>query len=511
MEITRAKFPNPQALDQRSWALVVVLVLLLAMQIKWWWQPTPDAACYLSIARHMSEGRLALFDTPHLKYAPGYPAIIAPAFWVSPRPFLAISLIHFALAVSVLGAVLVWFRRLTGPAALLLTAFVMVNVGLWAIYRRTLSELAFMAGLMWSVHALHAAATSQTFRRTALWTAVSVLLLIFTCYVRQVGVFLLCGLTVTLGVRAIRREESWRRAVALTAAVSCPVVVALLGLIVWDQQMSAVAGQNAKSYHEYMVADGMTPAAQIVEGVRLRLSEFGRLLIPGMHKAYARPGEWFDVNTIVYAVLAAFLAGCWWKQTWRSNDILLWTIPIYVAFFATWPFDQGTRYMVPILPVLVLCLWSALGRLQWRRQIVIGLVAVHAAVSIGNWARDLQLRKTNSVWPQLAELAEPLRTEATPWGIGGVETDLYAMALLEVDRCVVKLSGDVDADLPLPPWLITDIESPAPAGFTELRRAGTLRLLKQDSLAAHTNNARQRAADSTADKDRIASRKQGVF
>jgi len=468
-----------QRLDNRSRVCLAVLALLLAMQIKWWWEPTPDGSAYLSIAKHMSEGRLARFDSPHLKYAPGYPMVVAPAFWISDKPFLAISLIHWGLAVGLLAGVFVWFRRLVGPkAALPTTALVMLNVGLWSIYRQTLSELAFMMGLMWSVYGLARLAECPTRRGTAIWTACSIVMLIFTCYVRQVGVFLIGGFAMAMAVRAYRRDQDWRRAAGITAAVGCPVLVALAALVGWDHRMAAVAGGDAKSYHQYMVAEGVTASVQVAEGIRLRISEFGRLLIPGMHKAYANTGEWLHYNTILYAAVAVVLAGCWWTQCRRTNDALLWMVPIYVAFFATWPFDQGTRYMVPLLPALVLCLWTALERVNVRQGTVICLIALHACVAVGEWIRDVEYRDSNQIWGQLAELTEPMSDDGGELGIGRVDVDLYAMLLLETDRLPQSPRGERVLAARFPVWLIFPIEEAIPEGYTERRRIGALQLLQ---------------------------------
>ncbi|MHC4768284.1 MAG: hypothetical protein ACYTEI_06185, partial [Planctomycetota bacterium] len=132
------------AANQRPWIWLVVIAVLMAVQIKWWWEPGDDASSYLSIASNLADGRLQRLDSAHLRWAPGYPVLIAPAFWLSDRPFLLISLIHWGLAMALAGGLLLWFRRVAVPAAGLLTMLVMVNVSLWDLYRLTLSELAFM-------------------------------------------------------------------------------------------------------------------------------------------------------------------------------------------------------------------------------------------------------------------------------------------------------------------------------------------------------------------------------
>ena len=63
-----------------------VLFMLAAaqlFQLSSTWIPTRDGAAYLSIARNISSGEgLVRFGEPHLHFAPGYPILIAPAFFL---------------------------------------------------------------------------------------------------------------------------------------------------------------------------------------------------------------------------------------------------------------------------------------------------------------------------------------------------------------------------------------------------------------------------------------------
>ena len=67
------------AANQRPWIRLAVIALFMAVQIKSWWEPGCDASSYLSIARNMADGQLQRLDSAHLRWAPGYPVLIAPA------------------------------------------------------------------------------------------------------------------------------------------------------------------------------------------------------------------------------------------------------------------------------------------------------------------------------------------------------------------------------------------------------------------------------------------------
>ncbi|MHC4083149.1 MAG: hypothetical protein ACYTES_11910 [Planctomycetota bacterium] len=467
------------AANQRPWIWLAVIAVLMTVQIKWWWEPGDDASSYLSIARNMADGHLQRMDSAHLRWAPGYPALIAPAFWLSDRPFLLISVIHWGLAMALAGGLFVWFRRVAVPAAGLLTMLVMVNVSLWELYRLTLSELAFMAWLIWSVHALQRVADSDRARSAAVWSVVATLVIIGGAYTRHVTVFVLGGFGLVMAMRALRGRVTWTRAVATTVSIGVPVFLAVLALVLWDRGRALEAGGEARSYTQYFAADTMTPLQQVLEGVRIRVRATGQLMIPGMHKASPHGGFWVYPNLLVCAgVTVALLVG-WWKLVRRNADILLLTAPIYVVFFIVWPYARSTRYFVPILPVLVAALWGLLDRAEaGRLRILLLLVVLHAVVSVGDWIRNLDSRHLHAHWPQLETLVEPIGAAPGHVAVCNVDKDLYLMLLVQMDRMAQRADGPDSIDASTQ-WLIMPAEEPAPSGFVEQRVAGNLQLLSR--------------------------------
>ena len=93
----------PQA---RPKIALVATAILLATQIGPWWYATSDSKGYLSIARSLANGHgLTNLGSPHIWFAPGYPVILSPLFLLSDRPFLAISIVTWLLAVAYLAGV----------------------------------------------------------------------------------------------------------------------------------------------------------------------------------------------------------------------------------------------------------------------------------------------------------------------------------------------------------------------------------------------------------------------
>ena len=230
---------------------------------------------------------------------------------------------------------------------------------------------------------------------------------------------------------------------------------------------------------QYFAAETMTPLQQILDGVRIRVGATGRLMIPGMHKAAPHGGFWVYPTLLVCAgVTVALLAG-WWKLVRRNADILLLTAPIYVVFFIVWPYARGTRYFVPILPVLVAALWGLLDRAEaGRLRILLVLVVLHAAVSVGDWIRGLDTRRLHAHWPQLESLVEPMGGEPEHVAVCNVDKDLYLMLMFQMNHGA-QLADEPESIDASTQWLIMPAEEPAPSGFVEERVVGDLQLLSR--------------------------------
>src|SRR5262249_32015829 len=148
---------------------LAILAFLFAVQISPSWYPTPDSCCYLSIARSMAAGHSPTnLGSSQLYYAPGYPALISPVFLLSDRPFLWLALEQWLFAMIFMLGVYHWTRQLIPSAALLITALATVNNELWCLYRRPLSEMAFMAVLIWVMNLLNAVLRAPAARATSL-------------------------------------------------------------------------------------------------------------------------------------------------------------------------------------------------------------------------------------------------------------------------------------------------------------------------------------------------------
>jgi hypothetical protein len=451
---------------------------LLAVQISAYWYPTPDASAYLSIARSIAAGRgPANLGSRQLYLAPGYPVLISPLFRLGSEPFIWVSGLHWALAVAFMLGVYRWARGRFPDGALLITALAVVNVELWTLYRRTLSEAAFLALLIWTVNALEAAAGAVSLRRRLGLTGLASVLTLWLATTRQAGITVAAGFGTLMLLDAWHARVSWRRALGATLAVGAPATLALLGLAFYDRAMAA--GSPSPTYLDHLTDPNSSWAGQVAEGFRLRITEVGRLTVPGMFKSYGRRGAWVNVNMAVYVPLFLAVVGAVIRLGLRCRDVLALTFPFYLALYLVWPFDQATRFTLPMLPLLMAALWMLSAPLGRGRPRLLGAALVlHLGVALAYWtAVDLpRARDDNAQWPSLRRLAAVARTDGKTVMASGVAPNAIWMFQYLVDRRVREELPDTPVGDDVR-WLIVPEGDPGRGGFACCARSGGFQLL----------------------------------
>jgi hypothetical protein len=472
----------------RARALLACWAALAAVQIITpLWYATPDACGYLSLARSLAGGEAPTYlGSRNPVFGIGYPAVIAPAFLLSATPFLLVTAINAALATVYLAGVVVWARRHAAAAAWPIALIAVGNVIVLALYRRALSEAAFMAALVWFVNLLPG--DSGPARRRDLLAAA--LLLAALVLVRPTGILFGAGWALLLAVRVRAGALSLRRAAVQAAVVIVPAAVVLASALAYGRAMEARENALAWSNLDVFTRSARSPVTELpdgplylqcVEGLRVRVSEVGRLTVPGMFGSYGRAGDWRDPNLLVYVPLCAFLAVGWWRAVRQRPDAYLLTFPLYFALHVYWPFNQSGRYFAPLLPLFLLALWRALdGRPAWRLPLLRLLVAAHLAVALGHWLtfdRPAALRDA-AHWADLGRLSEPIRA-----GRGVVQTTrgpdaAYLQLQFLLDRPVRNLpeSAPVGDDVV---WLVLPAGAAPPEGFVTEATAGAYQLLRR--------------------------------
>jgi len=460
---------------------LALFAALLAAQISPWWYSTPDTVLYLSTARSLAVSHtLATLGNPQIGFPPGYPLLMSPAFLLGDRPFLLLSIIHWCMAVVFMLGVYRWARRCCPHAALLLTGLVMVNVSVWIHYRRALSELAFMTVLIWAVHSLDAMREAKSLRSALARALPASALLLLLSMIREVGLVVGVGFGVAVLVDAWRVRTRRPAALLLGVIVGIPAAIAVAGFVRYDAAMRVASAAPIGTHMDGLTYPTTTLVERFTEGLRLRISEVGRLLIPGMFNAYGRPGDWLDLNVAVYVPMFVVVAVGWWRLVRRQHDVFALTLPFYFLAYTFWPFEAGARYMLPMLPVLLVSVWYIIEPLQRHRLGILAILLIgHLGVAMGHWIiKDIPRgRDCHAQWGNVEQLATRIQADSVLL-TASVPQCVQLMLSLSLDRAV-HVSRDYADDRDVR-WIVMPEVEQAARGFSVAQHAGPYKLLAGD-------------------------------
>jgi hypothetical protein len=397
---------------------------------------------------------------------------IAPLFWLDDRPFLAIALTNAALGIVYMFAARSWLARYAEADASWLAATCAMNASVGILLRRTLSEALFMPGLMLTALALERLRFRARERLPVLAALGAGVALAIVCLTRQAGFALLPGFTTALAWMAHQRQLPWRRAAAAVALVAAPALLAVVGLSVYER--STAAG-NARTYADYLAGDAQSLPAQLVTGLKLRVSEIGRITLPGMFKSSpdaARSG-WLNLSLFALTTLAVLYGAS--RILRDAPDTLVCTAPFYVGLYIVWPFDEGIRFLAPLAPVWFLSLYCALpDRPLWRHRVAWLGLAAHLIVALGYWLRnDLpEARRDHAHWQAIDRVAASIDTSSGPVG-WRLERRDHERVMLQValDRRVPDVSSADAIDRKFM-WLVTADTATTPPEYVKITAVG---------------------------------------
>jgi hypothetical protein len=392
---------------------LAVLSLLFAVQISPWLYPSVDGCLYLKTVNDFR-------STPRLDdfcclVPPAFPVLIAPAFLFGDRPFLAVSILNWLLAVALIGGVYVWARRILPSAAMVLTTVLAVNISLWTFYRRPTKEVATLAFLVWTINAMHGLLDERRTSRIVWLTVAVSLLTSYLVLIRYAAIMLAVAFTMAAAWHVRKGALRPRRAIAMSAVI-CLVSGSVLGTwLVYDRWHgtggryvdSIVSIYRRPSAAEAPTADTVDQEADERAPARRRDRHFARALlyrvddlacltIPGMWKASSASGDTLIAVTILGALLFGVLGLGWWKLFSTRIDVFALLLPIYLLLYAHWDCPQpGGRFLLPMLPIILACLgagtWAIFqyttptGARRWQVALLTGCILAHFGQATAYW------------------------------------------------------------------------------------------------------------------------------
>ena len=164
-----------------------------------------------------------------------------------------------------------------------------------------------------------------------------------------------------------------------------------------------------------------------------------------MFKAYARAFSWLNVTMAIYIALVAVLAVGWWRLVCRRRDILALSLPFYLLLYITYGMEAGARFLVPVVGLLMVCLWHALARWGDRRQAIFaGLLVAHAGAAVAYWV-GVEIprgREMNRHWETVEQLVDQIRSRPGPGAVLDCPEHVQLMLTLVLDRPVQRVTDD---------------------------------------------------------------------
>ncbi len=388
------------------------LLMLLSAGI---WHPMPDTIVYLHQARSFVTWDGMVHTMTHrLTATPGYALLITPFFLFDELPLVALTYFQAIMLCIYMVGIYVWARRYTPKSAVLIAGAASLHVCVWQYGMLVTTEAPFMASMIWSVILFHrwAEASDKSLR----WKYLigGVLLFCYCTLIRSAGLMIAMGCVGYLlweNRRAGRHLMHHAWSLLLWTGLPCLVVVAF----VLQQSMT---GQNGLIQGTYL--SGLTPTHDdnllqfLWQGLYLRLTDMGRLTIPGMFKAYSTHGSWMHVTMLVYVPLFLGLMLAWWKLIARQRDALVMGfIPFLLLHIFYARYHDGNRFLTPMLPVLMLMVWQMLKRIRIPQHTgMLVLLLLHASVAIGLAVREYpKLVKVREQWTIAEQCAKILNQD----------------------------------------------------------------------------------------------------
>ena len=519
----------------RFW--LVALALLMAVQISPWLYPAVDGCLYLKTIRDFLSAHNRLDFSCYVP--PGYLPFVAPAFVFGDRPFLAVAILQWLMAVALIGGLYVWARRQFPATAVLFTTVVMVNISMWTYYRRPLKEVASMAILMWTVNLMHILLEERRLSRIIGLTAAVAFLTSYLTLIRYSAISLAVGFTLAAALLARRRAFGWSRALAMSSLVGVSAGAALFGWLYYDkihgggQYWQEVASVYSEAKDGPEAAPAPTPEAaplarsassaltlsstpsgpplrtalepppqvdstgvrrtaepvaaplwRLLHGLIYRINDVGCLTVPGLWKSSVPSVPTLTVPMAVFVLLFVVIGFGWLKVVRRKLDVLALTLPVYILIYTHWVCDQpGGRFMLLMLPIITACAWYGVGVLVRRQMLVFGLlVLAHLGQSTAYWLlidapRAYRLHQN---WAMVDRLAEEIRRRPGQVAIAdAIQSDCQGL-WLELDwGC--RLQGLEKALAPSVTWVVDEAGKTPVEGFSVCRVDGPVQLLHRNT------------------------------
>jgi hypothetical protein len=357
--------PNEQILRDPNWAqryadftdrhrkpLLIILFLFLLCGFNGQWHLGPDSGLYLSLGQNLANGRgYTYHGLPHGMVYPGLPYALATLFKIFHSQNAVIAAADALMLACGLGVLAATYRLVdlafNRPSAVIVTLGVGITREFYRYCFEILTDMPFLLGVMMFLAGQEAIFQSiDQHHRKIRWFDWTLLIvgLIIAITTRPTMIGLLTVWIVSMIWTAIRKKNL--RPIALITTI---VIAALIALFIRFDPRHAVNAIRSESY-ETTVLNDLTSNLQHRLSVDVPANFVDLFALSAARSAFGMPlGTWW-INAIFGSIiLAASLA--------LIRKRLLWALWIAVTLAILILIQSHDRYMLEILPLLVLGWW----------------------------------------------------------------------------------------------------------------------------------------------------------
>lgn len=335
--------------------LLIVCVAIALTTLGNWAVLTPDSFGYLGVARCLAH--TGGFPEMRLTLPPGLSILIAPLLWIGPAPFAWIRLVLIAGWASGAMLTFAYYRSELGRAAALGAGLIVASSPACLTQSsHVLSELAFLPLVMGALLAVRA--WRQPGRTSVRGVFIASALVAVAMMVRTMGIALV---PVAVIVLLVHKGNRWSRRFGLIALfLLLPVALQAA----WSFRNSGYeAGYGyAQILTQPRAGDPVDAGPWTLQLDRLqrygpqRLTTIKQAVVPNIlgwrlfQPPWDRPTSWL--------IGGGLLLLCLWRTIFHHSHADAFAVVLF-AILAIWPWDEGPRFVLPLLPVFagsVVCL-----------------------------------------------------------------------------------------------------------------------------------------------------------
>lgn len=345
-----------------------------------------DGAAYLLLAESVqspSDGYSTTIDpgppTPHAKYPPGYPALLALFQLVFGGSVIAAKALSMILTgLSVLGFCHLTRGRFRRGVWLALCGAFAVNPIVVEYSHWILSEAAFLAVVLAALVALDRDRRAGPTLGKWFWLGLAGGVACF--YVRQIGALFLVGTTM-----AYARRRDWRKLLvhgSVGAALAAP----------WLIRSRLVSGEATPYYQEFLLKSVYQPELGYVDFGDFLARIFNNVetyLFRELPRVVSAPAPWREgwaIEALCVAIAVLILVGLF-RSLRRFGPMECFFVLTLAATLAFEEVVSDVRYLVPLVPAALIYATRAMvdvpRDLSWIRRWTKRAFPVAALLSVG--------------------------------------------------------------------------------------------------------------------------------